>query len=448
MTDDTRTRPLFGPYDDGDHAASDPWAPAPPPVAAPPTTAPTTGGARTDETTRLDYPAFGSPAPAGPGYAPLPPAPPTSPEPGRRRGATTLVAIALAAGLLGGGVGAGITAATDDGGGTPALSSLNAPATTGSAKATAVEQVAAKLLPSVVSIEESAPDGSGGEGTGVILSSDGQILTNNHVVAGAANGGSLTVTFNDGKSVDASIVGRDEKTDLAVIQAKGVSGLTPATLGQSSSLQPGEAVVAIGSPLGLQGTVTSGIVSALNRPVRTGDETAADSANTVIDAIQTDAAINPGNSGGPLVNLDGQVVGINSAIASLGASGGGQSGSIGLGFSVPIDQARRIAKQLVDTGSASHAQLGVSVRDATGNEGDGSDGAYLATVNGGSAAGDAGLQVGDVITKVGARRIDSADALIAAIRSYQIGDKVTLTYVRNGRTEQATATLGSDSPST
>jgi putative serine protease PepD len=452
MTEDTRTRPLFGPYDDSpqhdEHASSDPWAPATPPTTPATPAAAATGAARTDGTDRIDYPAYGSPAPAGPGYSPLPPAPSTSPEPGRRRGATTLVAIALAAGLLGGGVGASITAATDDNGGSNVLSSLNAPAQAGSAKATAVEQVAAKLLPSVVSIEESAADGSGGEGTGVILSSDGQILTNNHVVAGAASGGSLTVTFNDGKSVDATIVGRDEKTDLAVIQAKGVSGLTPATLGDSSSLQPGEAVVAIGSPLGLQGTVTSGIVSALDRPVRTGDANAADSANTVIDAIQTDAAINPGNSGGPLVNLDGQVVGINSAIASLGAAAGGQSGSIGLGFSIPIDQARRIAKQLVDTGTASHAQLGVSVRDTTGNEGDGSSGAYLASVNGGSAAGDAGLQVGDVVTKVGARRIDSADALIAAIRSYQVGDKVTLTYVRNGRTDQATVTLGSDSPST
>ena len=174
-----------------------------------------------------------------------------------------------------------------------------------------------------------------------MLSSDGLILTNNHVVADAASGaGSISVTLNDGTTATATIVGRDPVTDLAVIKAKGVSGLTKATLGSSADLAPGEQVVAIGSPLGLQGTVTSGIVSALNRPVRTGDATGTENASTVIDAIQTDAAINPGNSGGPLVNLHGEVVGINSAIASLGASAGSQSGSIGLGFSIPIDQAR------------------------------------------------------------------------------------------------------------
>jgi putative serine protease PepD len=451
MTDDsTRTLPSY-----------DPWAPAP--SAATPTAdaAPSGAGtADTEDTVTGGYPTYQpvygdpyatayAPSPAETGHDPLPPAPPTSPEPGRRRGVMTLVAVALAAGLLGGSVGAGVTAATDDGNPAP-VSALSAPAAkAGSTGQTAVEQVASRLLPSVVSIQESAADGTGGEGTGVILSSDGQILTNNHVVAEAANGGNLTVTFNDGKSVSASIVGRDPKTDLAVIQAKGVSGLTPATFGQSSSLKPGESVVAIGSPLGLQGTVTSGIVSALNRPVRTGDSTSADSSNTVIDAIQTDAAINPGNSGGPLVNLAGQVVGINSAIASLGSDPtGGQSGSIGLGFSIPIDQARRIAKQLVDSGQASHAQLGVSVRDTQGSEGGNTDGAFLASVNNGSSAGNAGLQQGDVITKVGARRIDSADALIAAIRSYAIGDQVTLTYLRNGKTAQTTVTLGSDSPNT
>jgi putative serine protease PepD len=202
--------------------------------------------------------------------------------------------------------------------------------------------------------------------------------------------------------------------------------------------------VAIGSPLGLQGSVTSGIVSALNRPVRTGEASGAgDTTSTVIDAVQTDAAINPGNSGGPLVNLAGQVVGINSAIASLG-DGSGQSGSIGVGFSIPIDQARAIAKQLIDSGHATHAQLGVSVRDASSSDGSSTAGAYLAVVAAGGGAQAAGLQAGDIVTKVGDRRIDGADALIAAIRSDKPNQKVQLTYVRDGKTHQATVTLGDD----
>jgi putative serine protease PepD len=380
--------------------------------------------------------------------------PPSSPlaypdQPRRRRGVTTLVAVALAAGLIGGGGGAVITHQFDNS--APAASTdLTAPITSTKTGTNAVEQVAARLLPSVVSIEERAPDGSGGEGTGVILSADGLILTNNHVVADAANGGALSVTLNDGSTSSATIVGRDPVTDLAVIRAKGVSGLRPATLGSSANLRAGETVVAIGSPLGLQGTVTSGIVSALNRPVRTGDAggaAAAASTSTVIDAVQTDAAINPGNSGGPLVNLAGQVVGINSAIASLGSSSG-QSGSIGVGFSIPIDQARWIAKQLIASGHATHAQLGVSVRDAAGSGSSGTQGAYLAAVSASGSAQAAGLHTGDVVTKVGNRRIDGADSLIAAIRSHRPDQKVQLTYVRGGQTHQTTVTLGNDATQT
>jgi putative serine protease PepD len=301
------------------------------------------------------------------------------------------------------------------------------------------------VLPSVVSIEVTTAQG-GDEGTGIVLSSDGLILTNNHVVADAAQGGgTISVTLNDGTTAPATIVGRDTVTDLAVIKAKGVSGLKKATLGSSANLEPGEQVVAIGSPLGLQGTVTSGIISALNRPVRTGDASGTETASTVIDAIQTDAAINPGNSGGPLVNLRGEVVGINSAIASLGASAGSQSGSIGLGFSIPIDQAKTIATQLIDTGSATHAQLGVSVRDATSSANSTfSDGAAVAAVTQGGAAAGAGLAAGDVITKVGDRTVDSSDALIAAIRSHRPGDKVVLTYLQGGKTATTRVTLGSD----
>ncbi|MEO7980923.1 MAG: trypsin-like peptidase domain-containing protein [Sporichthyaceae bacterium] len=389
-----------------------------------------------------------------PGATP-PPVDEGGPSPRRPRRAIALVgAVALAAGLVGGGAGAAVTSALDDGGSsatttgtTGSGTSLQGSGTTGDVTPAdgSVEAVAAQVLPSVVSIGVSTAQG-GGEGSGIVLSSEGLILTNNHVVADAANGaGQISVTLNDGSTASASIVGRDPVTDLAVIQAKGVSGLTKATLGSSANLDPGEQVVAIGSPLGLQGTVTSGIVSALNRPVRTGDASGTESVSTVIDAIQTDAAINPGNSGGPLVNLKGEVIGINSAIASLGAASGSQSGSIGVGFSIPIDQARRVATQLVDSGTATHAQLGVSVRDASASGSRiFSDGAAVAQVTAGGSAAQAGLQAGDVLTKVGDRPVDSADALIAAIRSHQAGDKVVLTYVRSGSTTTVTATLGSD----
>jgi putative serine protease PepD len=351
---------------------------------------------------------------------------------------------------VGGGAGAVLTGALDNNSPSPTSSSstsLQGTSTTTTAPAASgsVEAVAAAVLPSVVSIEVSTAQG-GGEGTGIVLSADGLILTNNHVVAEAASGGgSITVTLNDGSTAKATIVGRDPVTDLAVIKAQGVSGLKKATLGSSAALAPGEQVVAIGSPLGLQGTVTSGIISALNRPVRTGDATGAETSSTVIDAIQTDAAINPGNSGGPLVNLRGEVVGINSAIASLGASAGAQSGSIGLGFSIPIDQARIVAQQLIKTGTAVHAQLGVSVRDtSTTGSSTFSNGAAVADVTAGGAAEKAGLRQGDVITKVGSRTVDSADALIAAIRSHRPGDKVVLTYLRNGTSSTSQVTLGSD----
>ncbi|MDQ1585632.1 MAG: putative serine protease PepD [Actinomycetota bacterium] len=366
-----------------------------------------------------------------------------------RRGVSLLIAVALAAGLIGGGAGAVVTNSLD---GSPTVtsslsstSSSNQSQPVSNAPAGSVEQVAAAVLPSVVSIEVRTANG-GGEGSGIVLSSDGLILTNNHVVADAAAGGQLSVTLNSGKSVGATIVGRDPVTDLAVIRATGVSGLSPAKLGDSAALRPGQSVVAIGSPLGLQGTVTSGIVSALNRPVRTGSATggAADQA-TVIDAIQTDAAINPGNSGGPLVNSAGQVVGINSAIASLGSSVGSQSGSIGLGFSIPINEARVVANQLIKSGSAVHAQLGVSVTDNSNTTQVSSTGATLAAVSPSGAAAKAGLQAGDVVTRVGDREVDSADALIAAVRSHRPGDKVTLVFQRGSATKTVTVTLGADS---
>ncbi|HEX3812074.1 MAG TPA: trypsin-like peptidase domain-containing protein [Mycobacteriales bacterium] len=388
-------------------------------------------------------------------------------EPRRRRGGPVAAVAVLVAAIVGGGAGAAIEHHWGNNDKT-VVSSLAAPPVknTSADKAPdgSVQKVAKQLLPSVVSITVSQSDGSGDEGTGIILSSDGEILTNNHVVEAAANGqGSISITFSDGKTVNGSILGRDTVTDLAVIKAKGIDNAQPAQLGSSGSLQVGQPVVAIGSPLGLSGTVTTGIVSALNRPVNTGEpDTGSQDPNqqlpgngggssqaqqaTVIDAIQTDAAINPGNSGGALVNMSGQVVGINQSIATAPSSGGSssQSGSIGLGFAIPIDEARPIVKQLTSGQKATHAQIGVEVTSAADSNGV-PIGAKLHSVQSGEAGAKAGLKANDVITKVDSREIDSDDALIAAVRSHRPGDTVTLTYTRSGTTHTTKVTLGSDS---
>ena len=281
-----------------------------------------------------------------------------------------------------------------------------------------------------------------GEGSGVILSSDGLILTNNHVATGAGANGKLTVSFADGTTADATLIGADAVSDIAVIKAEGRTDLTPIELGSSSNLQVGQQVVAIGSPLGLAGTVTTGIVSSLNRPVSTSGE--AGNQNSVIDAIQTDAAINPGNSGGALVNTDGQLIGINTAIASLGgSSSGAQSGSIGLGFAIPVDQAKRIADELATTGQATQAMIGVQVPSQ-----DDANGATVVEVTEGGPAEAAGIPQGAVITKVDDRVIESGDALIAAVRSHVPGDSVTITYTDGGREQTVDVTLGTAEPQT
>ncbi len=387
------------------------------------------------------------------GQPPQPPHPPQQPPhqpPGRgpsrpKRGIAALVVAAVAAGLIGGGAGAAATYAFAPRQEAPANTALQQPQAqnqpSGNVPAAgSVQQVAAKVLPSVVSITMRSAQGQTGGGSGVVLSADGQILTNNHVAQVGANGGELSVTFSNGKNAKAEVVGLDPTTDLAVIKAQDVSGLTPIQLGSSSTLAVGQQVVAIGSPLGLSGTVTSGIVSSLNRPVRTGDAEDT-STNTVIDAIQTDAAINPGNSGGALVNMAGQLVGVNSAIATVGGSQGGQSGNIGVGFAIPVDQARPIAQELLKDGTAEHAQLGVSLTQSTGTE---TSGAQVGEITTGSAAEKAGLKVGDVVTKLGGRSIADADSLIAAVRSHRPGEKVTVTFVRGGKTSTVDATLGSD----
>jgi putative serine protease PepD len=351
------------------------------------------------------------------------------------------------------------------GGATPSLPAANAPVGT-------VEQVAAKVVPSVVMLETDLGRESE-EGSGIILSSDGLILTNNHVVATAANPGhppaprergprepapggpdqpgdprepgnehgggppKTTVTFSDGRHAEFTVVGADPTTDIAVVRVQGISGLTPISLGSSANLRVGQPVMAVGSPLGLEGTVTTGIVSALNRPVSTTGETG--NQNTVLDAIQTDAAINPGNSGGALVNMSGQLVGVNSAIATLGGdSADAQSGSIGLGFAIPVDQAKRIADELIKTGTASHASLGVQVTNDKGTPG-----AKVVEVVPNGAAAAAGLPSGVVVTKVDDRAVNSADALVAAVRSKAPGDKVTLTFKDpSGDNKTVQVTLG------
>jgi putative serine protease PepD len=322
--------------------------------------------------------------------------------------------------------------------------------------------IAAKVLPSVVSINVTGTNESD-TGSGIVLKSNGYILTNNHVVAAAEGGsGTVSVSFNDGSTSGAKIVGTDSLDDLAVIKVA-KSGLTAAILGNSSAIQVGDPVLAIGSPLGLTGTVTSGIVSALNRPVQTQEETQPQQTDpfglgqggsggsttatpqTVIDAIQTDAAINPGNSGGALVDAVGQVIGINSAIASLGETSltGTQSGNIGVGFAIPINQARTVANELITTGKALHPLLGVSLEDSTGKNG--VDNAVVHTVTAGGPAAKAGIKDGDVITAVDGAQTEGTDAVIAAIRSHQPGQQVTVTIQRSGSTRTVTATLTTES---
>jgi len=376
-----------------------------------------------------------------------PAAGPTVAAPPRRR-SVQVVALVAAGALLGGtgGVAAGVALHNDSPGTPAALSGSSAPVVSPSGMSTggrSTSAVAAAVLPSVVVLQVSG-SGQSDTGSGVVLSGDGYLLTNNHVVAAASSGGTIRATFNDGTSAAARIVGTDPASDLAVVKVAR-SGLRAATLGSSATLKVGDPVLAIGSPLGLSGTVTSGIVSALDRPVSTGGSSGRGGAGAgtpaVLDAIQTDAAINPGNSGGPLVDLAGQVIGVNSAIASLGssASGSGQSGNIGVGFAIPVDQAKVIAGQLIATGHASHAVLGVSVTNVAAA--DGSAQAQLRQVAAGGPAAKAGLAAGDVVTAVGATAITSTESLIATVRTHQPGDKIALTYHRGGAVHTVTVTL-------
>jgi putative serine protease PepD len=364
-----------------------------------------------------------------------------------RVGAGTVALIAGGALLIGGlgGVGAAVAYdnMNDDASTQTTTATLPASDTKDTSKQLedgSVSSIAASVLPSVVSIEAATADGRASTGSGFIVSEDGYIATNNHVIDGAD--GSIKVLFSDGTVVDATVVGASSDYDLAVLKVdKG--GLEPLVLGNSDEMVVGDPVLAIGSPLGLDSTVTTGIISALHRAVTTSSETSSDAA--FIDAIQTDAAINPGNSGGPLINAAGQVIGINSAIANL-AQSSAQAGSVGLGFAIPSNQVRRTVDELIATGKATYPVVGILL-DPTNQEA----GVLVATdVDGqpgvvvGGPADKAGVEPGDIITAIDGRTITRADDLVVAIRSKAPGDTVTLTIKRDGNEQDVKVTLASN----
>ncbi|MEV4289038.1 trypsin-like peptidase domain-containing protein [Nonomuraea bangladeshensis] len=393
----------------------------------------------------------------GAGWAP-PPLAHGGPAGDRRRGPGTggLIAIALAIALVASGLGSVGTylltrpsgsAATD-----PSYSLGPVPTGAASREPGSIAGVAARVLPSVVSLEVgNGSNTEGATGSGFLIK-NGYVVTNNHVVALAAGGGEIKIQFNNRKTTSARIVGRDPGSDLAVVKPEETFGTPEITLGNSDQVVVGDPVIAIGSPLGLTGTVTTGIVSSLNRPVIAGDETGGGSEETAyISAIQTDAAINPGNSGGPLVNSRGEVVGVNSAIATLSRSIGGQSGSIGLGFAIPVNQTRRVAEELISTGRAKRPKIGIVLeKDYRGQ------GVKIATANvsgqqpvtPGGPADKAGLRAGDVILEMDGLALQDGNELIALIRSKAPGSKINIKYQRAGQERTATLTVvAEDGPS-
>jgi putative serine protease PepD len=356
---------------------------------------------------------------------------------GRSRRPGWLIWAGLVAALLVGGVIGGAIVATNRSTAKP----TRAAATESVCSAT---DVAEKNLPSVVTISVTK-GATGGTGSGEVIRKDGYILTNNHVISLAAEGGEITVLFNDGKTAPAKLTGRDPKADLAVIKVDGMSSLPPIPFGSSKDVVVGQPVVALGAPLGLSNTVTSGIVSALNRTV----QVPGDNGQTalLVSAVQTDAAINPGNSGGALVNCEGQLIGVPSAgaVAPSAGPGGGSTGSIGLGFAIPVDLAKAISDEIIATGTVTHAYFGVSVLTvpasmamASGHEG----GIYIQSVAPGGPAESAGLQAGDVITAIDGQPATSADQLAAVTIAKRPGDTITVDYVRAGQSKSTKLTLG------
>ncbi|MCY7395695.1 MAG: trypsin-like peptidase domain-containing protein [Nocardioides sp.] len=410
-------------------------------------------GARSQQPPSWTPPAVsGWPAPGEPGSGPgthhLPVAPVAggSHRSGRISGWVwpAVAAMALVIGLLGGVAGSVVydnvggddpIAGTVDGG-LASVDTVSAPPL--DPDDTNVAAVAAKLLPSTVQISaEFQGDANGATGSGFVLDKQGHVITNNHVVASAAeDDGQIQVVDQDGNRYDATVVGRSPVYDLAVLYAPDATDLTPAALGASQVLRVGDPVVAIGSPLGLSSTVTAGIVSSLNRPVTTGDSS---NESSYINAVQTDAAINPGNSGGPLVNLLGQVVGVNSAIATNGGASS-DAGNIGVGFAIPVEQVRITADQILKTGEARYPVIGASIQ--TGDR-DGL-GAPVQEVMAGTPAEDAGIEEGDLITAVDGERVTDGVSLIVSIRTHQPGETLEFTVERGGAEQQISIVLGSE----
>ncbi|MFJ3172398.1 S1C family serine protease [Streptomyces roseus] len=473
---------------EGTAAPTPPAAPSTPPVAAPapetpapgteptqqipPTPAGPAGPAPAQAPGYAQAPAPQAPAPAAYGAEGWPPPPPAVPAygsggghdggpwgvpptadgmpPAKPKGRGGLVAAVLVAALLAGGVGGGIgfwaAERSEKGVGSTTVAASNTPKDV-KREAGSIAGLAAGALPSVVTIEASAGDGEGGTGTGFVYDQQGHILTNNHVVASAANGGKLSATFSDGKKYEAEVIGRAQGYDVAVLKLKNPpSGLKPLPLGDSDKVAVGDSTIAIGAPFGLSNTVTTGIVSAKNRPVASGDGSGAK--NSYMSALQTDASINPGNSGGPLLDGRGAVIGINSAIQSAGNGGfgGGQAGSIGLGFAIPINQAKNVAESLIKTGKPVYPIISVSVDLQSKADGakiseQGAAANELVDPNG--PAGKAGLKPGDIITQFGDKPIDSGPTLISEIWTHKPGDVVKLTYLRDGKPNTVDITLGS-----
>jgi putative serine protease PepD len=403
----------------------------------------------------------------------------TSTDAQKNKGAGRVVGLIVAAALVGGAAGLGGAAAgnslfpgqTQTPAAAPSAVTVNNPD-----DVNATTAIATKVLPSVVTIEVSSAS-AGGSGSGVVLTADGYVATNTHVVTldGATADPTIRVTTSDGHLYDAEVVGIDPVYDLAVIKLVDAEGLTPIEFADSSDLNVGSSTVAIGAPLGLANTVTTGIVSALNRSIEiassavpdTGDgsdqsdETPAPgqggpftfdipgqqgaqtpSETISISVIQTDAAINPGNSGGALVDSRGKLIGINVAIASAGSSSGGQSGSIGVGFSIPSNVVHRVTDEIIANGEATHGLLGANVSAASSIEGSTIAGAYIAGVADGGAAANAGLRKGDVVTEFDGVPITDQVDLTAQVRAAAAGSDVTLTYVRDGESTTVDVTLG------
>ena len=426
------------PYSTPPYGEPGPWAPAPPvqhPAAtsAPPGDPAASPWQNHDPWAAVPLPQTGAPV---------------DDEVRRRRVRRALVGGAVGLALVSGGVGGVVGAYVERDGDAGTVALPQAGKEPAGRAPESVAAIAARALPSVVTLHVSGANESG-TGTGFVLDDQGHILTNNHVVQPAGSSGDISVTFNDGDTAKATVVGRDTGYDLAVVKVSGVSDLKPMPLGNSDNVQVGDPVVAIGAPFDLSGTVTSGIISAKERPITAGGDSSDGSDVSYVDALQTDAPINPGNSGGPLLDSHARVIGINSAIRSADGStdsGTGQSGSIGLGFAIPVNQAKRVAEELISSGKATHPVIGVTLD--MNYTGDGARVAQKADGGGPAVSKDgpgekAGIEAGDLITAVDGERVHSGEELIVRTRAHRPGDRLQLTVVRDGVPRTVTLVLGS-----